>query len=96
MAALSWDEAGKRFGETGTNKGVIYRKDNTGKYKIAQAWDGLTGVSTEPEGGEANDNYADNIKYLTLMSAENFKGTIKAFDFPPSFAECDGTAYLEC
>ena len=61
MAALSWDEAGKRFGETGTDKGVIYRKDNTGKYKIAQAWDGLTGVSTEPEGGEANDNYADNI-----------------------------------
>lgn len=95
MAVLTWDESGKRFGETGTKYGVIYRKDNSGKYKTAQAWGGLTGVSTEPEGGEANDNYADDIKYLTLMSAENFKGTIKAFDFPPNFSECDGTAFLD-
>lgn len=95
MTVLTWDETGKRYGETGTMQGVIYRKDDQGKYKIVEAWSGLTGVSTEPEGGEANDNYADNIKYLTLMSAENFKGTIKAFDFPPNFAECDGTARLD-
>lgn len=95
MTVLTWDESGKRFGETGTKHGVIYRKNNQGKYADAEAWDGLTGVSTEPEGGEANDNYADDIKYLTLMSAENFKGTIKAYDFPPAFAECDGTAKLD-
>lgn len=95
MPALTWDESGKRYGETGTKQGVIYKKDSAGKYTVAEAWDGLTGVSTEPEGGEANDNYADDQKYLTLMSAENFKGTIKAFQFPPSFAECDGTAYLD-
>lgn len=95
MPALKWDESGKRYGETGTKQGVIYRKDASGKYKNAAAWDGLTGVSTEPEGGEANDNYADDQKYLTLMSAENFKGTIKAFQFPPEFAECDGTALFD-
>ena len=95
MAALTWDESGKRYGETGTKQGVIYRKSASGKYDQAEAWSGLTGVSTEPEGGEPNDNYADDQKYLTLLSAENFKGTIKAFDFPPSFAECDGTAFLD-
>lgn len=95
MTALVWDEAGKHYGETGADHGVIYRLGNSGIYDKAEVWNGLTAVNTEPEGGDAQDNYADNIKYLTIRAAENFKGTIEAFYFPESFAECDGTALID-
>lgn len=93
MAKLVWDEVGKRLYETGTKKGVLYPQDN-GTYPLGVAWNGLTGVSNEPDGGEANDIYADDIKYLSIRSTENFKATITAYTYPDEFAECDGSATL--
>lgn len=90
MAALVWDQVGERFYETGTKKGVLYLQEN-GAYPHGVAWNGLTAVNESPEGAEANDIYADDIKYLTLRSAENFKATIEAYTYPEEFEECDGS-----
>lgn len=90
MAKLVWDQVGERFYETGTKKGVLYVQSN-GTYPLGVAWNGLTAVNESPEGAEANDIYADDIKYLTLRSAENFKATIEAYTYPEEFEECDGS-----
>lgn len=90
MSKLVWDQVGERFYETGTKKGVLYIQQN-GEYPLGVAWNGLTSVNESPEGAEANDIYADDIKYLTLRSAENFRATIEAYTYPEEFEECDGS-----
>lgn len=96
--AIEWDKVGEHFYETGISRGVLYPIDNTksgdNKYGDGVAWNGLTSVSESPEGAEVSAIYADNIKYLNLMSAEDFKGTIEAYTYPDEFAECDGSAEL--
>lgn len=87
--ALAWDQIGERIFETGIDRGVIYVA-NGAAYPKGVAWNGLTGVDETPEGAEANDKYADNIKYLSIYSAETFKGTIKAFMYPDEFKVCNG------
>lgn len=94
MSRLNWDEVGKRFYETGVDRGVLYVMDKTAQYKDGVNWDGLTSVDESPDGAEANDIYADNIKYLSLTSAENFKATINAYQSPEEFDVCDGSASL--
>lgn len=94
MAALTWDAVGSRFYETGTKNGVLYLIDAQGAYSTGVAWNGLTAVTASPEGAEATDLYADDIKYITLRSAENFKCTIEAYTYPDEFAECDGSAVV--
>ena len=93
MSKIVWDAVGERRYETGTKKGVLYLQNN-GAYNNGVAWNGLTAVNASPEGGEANDIYADDIKYLTLRSAENFKATVEAYTYPDEFAECDGSAWV--
>lgn len=92
MTMLEWDKTGERLYETGVARGVLYRQNSTGAYDRGEAWNGLTAVTESPSGAEANAQYADNIKYLNLFSAEEFGGTIEAFSSPKSFDECDGTA----
>lgn len=94
MAALTWDETGKRLYETGVRKGVLYVMDNSGTYPEGVAWNGLTAVTESPSGADSNPLYADDIKYLDLRSAEEFGATIEAYTYPDEFAECDGTAEL--
>ncbi len=90
MTALTWDESGKRQYEMGTNHAVLYPMDTTGKYGTGVAWNGLTAVTESPDGAEANDMYADNMKYASLRSAETFGATIEAYTFPDEFIPCDG------
>ena len=89
---LKWDQVGERFYETGVDKGVLYLPDNAGVYATGVAWNGLTAVTESPSGAEASPQYADNMKYLNLVSAEEFGGTIEAFTYPEEFTLCDGTA----
>lgn len=89
---LQWDKAGERRYETGVDHGVLYLPDNAGAYVEGYAWNGLTAVTESPSGAESNPQYADNIKYLNLVSAEEFSGTIEAFTYPKEFQLCDGTA----
>jgi len=95
MTTLAWDQTGDRIYETGVDHGVLYIPDNTGAYINGYAWNGLTTVTESPSGAEANPQYADNIKYLNLYSAEQFGGTIEAFTYPDEWAQCDGTATPE-
>jgi hypothetical protein len=90
MAALVWDTVGERFYETGVDHGVLYVPDDSGVYTGGVAWSGLTSVTETPSGAEPNAQYADNIKYLNLISAEEFGGTIEAFTYPPEFTQFDG------
>lgn len=87
---LVWDEIGKRFYETGVDHGVLYLPNAQGAYTNGVAWNGLTSVSETPSGAEPNAQYADNIKYLNLFSAEEFGATIEAFTYPDEFAQFDG------
>jgi hypothetical protein len=89
---IVWDETGKRLYETGVDHGVLYPQDTNGTYPAGYAWNGLTAVTESPSGAEANPQYADNMKYLNLLSAEEFGCTIEAFTYPDEFAECDGSA----
>lgn len=91
MAELVWDQAGEREYETGIDKGVLYIPTD-GEYDEGYAWNGLTTVTESPSGAEANAQYADNIKYLNLLSVEEFGGTIEALTYPDEFGQCDGTA----
>ena len=91
MAALKWDQIGEKKYEMGVSKGVLYKKDKTSGKWIGVAWNGLTSVSADPEGGDANDQYADNIKYGSIRGAENYGGTIEAFTSPKEFDSCDGS-----
>lgn len=88
---LQWDKPGERLYETGVSHGVLYPISNTGEYDTGVAWNGLTAVTQSPTGAEATAIYADNIKYLNLISAEDFSGTIEAYMSPVEFDECDGT-----
>lgn len=94
MAKLEWDKTGERYYETGTKKGVLYLMDETGKYNQGVAWNGLTAVTESPSGAEATALYADDIKYLNLISAEDFAATIEAYMSPEEFDECDGEKEL--
>lgn len=88
---LEWDKSGERLYETGIEKGVLYPISN-GQYQNGVAWNGLTAFTESPSGAENTDLYADNIKYLSMQSAETFSGTIEAYMYPDEFAECDGSA----
>lgn len=92
MAQLVWDKTGERLYETGVDHGVLYPLGTTGAYDTGVAWNGLTAVTESPSGAETSPQYADNIKYLNLVSAEEFGATIEAFTYPDEFAACDGTA----
>ena len=94
MSKIVWDAVGDHIFETGVRNGVLYLKDAQGAYNTGVAWNGLTSVSESPEGAEPTDLYADDIKYLSLMSAENFKATIEAYTYPVEFEECDGSATI--
>ena len=92
MAPLTWDQVGDKLYETGVDHGVLYLPDQAGVYNSGFAWNGLTTVTESPSGADPNPQYADNLKYLNLYSAEEFGGTIEAFTYPEEFGECDGTA----
>lgn len=94
MAKLVWDQIGERFYETGVDRGVLYPQDNLGTYTGGVAWNGLTSVSESPSGAEPTDLYADNIKYLSIRSAETFGATVEAYTYPDEFAVLDGSAEL--
>ena len=94
MPKLVWDKTGERYYETGVKQGVLYPIDAQGTYPKGVAWNGLTNVTESPSGAEATALYADDIKYLNLMSTEEFGGTIEAYTYPDEFAECDGSASL--
>lgn len=91
MPILKWDEAGKRFYETGTSKGVLFTQKADGTYNTGVAWSGLVSVKKSNDGAEESPFYADNMKYLSLTSAENLKGSIDAFTYPVEFEACDGS-----
>ena len=94
MAKLVWDAIGERLYETGVRKGVLYVMGEGGTYPKGVAWNGLTAVTESPSGAEATALYADDTKYLNLISAEEFGATIEAYMYPDEFAECDGSATL--
>ena len=91
MSKIIWDEAGKKFYETGVDHGVLYVQES-GVYGAGVPWNGLTAVTEKPSGAEPTALYADNIKYLSLMSNEEFGATVEAYTYPEEFAECDGSA----
>ena len=94
MSKLVWDKTGERFYETGVNQGVLYPQGVNGTYPKGVAWNGLTAVTESPTGAEATPLYADNIKYLNLISAEEFGATIEAYTYPDEFAQCDGSSEI--
>lgn len=91
MAKIEWDKTGERTLETGVSKGVHYTQDEEGAYTSGVAWNGLTGVTESPSGGDTNDIYADDIKYASLQAAETFGATVEAYTYPDEFAACDGS-----
>ena len=94
MSKIIWDKTGDKIYETGVSKGVLYVQGATGAYENGVAWNGLTAVTESPSGAEATPLYADNIKYLNLMSAEEFGATIEAYTYPDAFGACNGEAEL--
>lgn len=94
MSKLVWDKTGERLYETGVKQGVLYPQAAGGTYPKGVAWNGLTNITESPSGAEATALYADDIKYLNLVSAEELGGTIEAYTYPDEFAECDGSAAL--
>lgn len=91
MTAIVWDDTGKRFYETGIDQGVLYVMDSNGDYPLGVAWNGLVGVTESPSGAEASALWADNVKYLSLLSAEEFGLTLEAYTYPDEFGVCDGS-----
>lgn len=89
-APITWDDVGERYYHYGVDHGVFYAQADNGTYPKGVAWNGLTAVNESPDGGDPNDLWADNIKYGSLRGAENFKGTIEAYNYPPEFAPCNG------
>ena len=94
MSKLVWDKTGERYYETGVKQGVLYVQGEGGVYGTGVAWNGLTAVTESPSGAEATALYADDIKYLSLMSAEEFGATIEAYTYPPEFNQCNGEAEI--
>lgn len=96
MSKLKFDKSGERFFETGVDQGVLYVANAAGTgYEKGVAWNGLTTVTESPSGAEVSPIYADNIKYLSLLSAEDFSATIEAYMYPDEFEACDGTASIK-
>lgn len=93
MARLVWDKTGERFYETGVNQCVLYPQVG-GAYPKGVAWNGITAINESPSGAEATPLYADNIKYLNLISAEELAASIEAYMYPEEFEKCDGTAEI--
>ena len=87
---LEWDQVGQKEYEAGVDHGVLYTAKDEDPYGLATAWSGLVSVAESPTGAEPTDNYADNIKYVTLRSAESFEGTIECFTYPKEFKACNG------
>ncbi len=92
MARIVWDNTGEKIYETGCDRGVLYVSNGEGGYKKGVAWNGLTSVTENPTGAESTALYADNIKYLNMLSSEDFGATIEAYTYPDEFMECDGSA----
>jgi hypothetical protein len=95
MTELSWDLVGEKVYETGVDHGVLYIPDGSGVYSNGYAWNGLVTVTESPSGAEASPQYADNIKYVNLISTEEFGATVEAFTYPDEFGQCDGSAQPE-
>lgn len=93
MSRLVWDQTGERLYETGIKYGVLYVQE-AGAYPKGVVWNGLTGITESPSGAEATALYADDTKYLNLMSNEEFGATIEAYTYPVEFGQCDGSADL--
>lgn len=89
---IEWDKTGERFLEMGVDHVVLYRQDTDGAYPAGVPWNGVTAITESPSGAEANDFYADNIKYGSIRSAETYGATIEAYQSPEEFDECDGSA----
>lgn len=94
MTKLVWDQTGERLYETGVKQGALYLQGTGGTYPKGVAWNGLTGVTESPSGAEATPLYANDSKYLNLMSVEEFGATVEAYTYPDEFAECDGSAEI--
>lgn len=94
MARVIWDKVGEKFYEAGVDHCVLYVVNSDGEYTPGVPWNGITSIAENPEGGEPNDQYADNIKYLSIMSAEKLNGSIGAFHYPPEWNACDGNVEL--
>ena len=94
MSKLVWDKSGDRFYETGVDHCVLYPIDSDGTYPLGVAWNGITAITESPSGADANPLYADNIKYLNLIAAEDFGATIEAYTYPDEWAACDGSASI--
>lgn len=95
MAKLIWDKVGERFYETGVSNCALYVYDDGAQdFGAGVAWNGITSITETPSGAEANPIYADNIKYLSLLSAEEFGASIEAYTYPEEFEECDGSAAI--
>ena len=94
MSKLVWDQTGERYYETGVKNGVLYVQGEGGTYQNGVAWNGLTAVTESPSGAEPTTLYADDMKYLTLMSAEEFGATIEAYTYPIEFNQCNGEAEI--
>lgn len=91
---LVWDKTGERYYETGVKNCALYIQNADGSYPKGIAWNGITGITESPSGAEASPIYADDIKYLNLISAEEFGATVEAYTYPDEFAECDGSAEI--
>ena len=94
FSPLVWDQTGEKFYETGVKNGVLYVQHTDGTYPKGVAWNGLTAVTESPSGAEKTALYADDTKYLNMMSAEEFGATIEAYTYPDEFAQCDGSAEI--
>ena len=94
MSKIIWDKTGERLYETGCDHGVLYPMQTGGVYNKGVAWNGLTAVTESPSGAEASPIYADNIKYVNLVSNEEFGATVEAYMYPDEFAECDGSVEI--
>lgn len=94
MSKLVWDQTGERLYETGVKNAVLYPQETGGTYPKGYAWNGITAITESPSGAEATPLYADDIKYLNLMSNEEFGATVEAYTYPDEFAVCDGSASI--
>ena len=95
MARLVWDQTGARVYETGDKQVALFVQNTDGTYKKGVAWNGITAITETPSGAEATDLWADDTKYATMRSAEQFGGTIEAYTYPDEFEQCDGTAHVD-
>lgn len=91
VGRLKWDQVSERLFETGTSHAILFPQAKNGSYETGVAWNGMISAKQSPDGAEETPKYADNIKYLSMFSAENMKGTIEAFTYPEEFELCDGS-----